>query len=37
MTTGILDRRLHKAHVCNINGRSYRLRDLEHTPGARQN
>ena len=27
--TAILDRLLHKAHVLNIKGRSYRLRDLE--------
>jgi DNA replication protein DnaC len=33
----ILDRLLHKAHVFNIKRRSYRLRDLEHTLGARQN
>jgi DNA replication protein DnaC len=37
LTTAILDRLLHKAHVFNIKGRSYRLRDLEHTLGARQN
>ncbi len=29
LTTAILDRLLHKAHVINIKGRSYRLRDLE--------
>ena len=29
LTTAILDRLLHKAHVLNIKGRSYRLRDLE--------
>lgn len=29
LTTTILDRLLHKAHVINIKGRSYRLRDLE--------
>ena len=28
LTTAILDRLLHRAHVLNINGRSYRLRDL---------
>lgn len=37
LTTAILDRLLHKAHVINIKGRSYRLRDLEQTLGARQN
>lgn len=29
MTTALLDRLLHKCHVFNIKGRSYRLRDLE--------
>lgn len=29
MTTAILDRLLHKCHVLNIRGRSYRLRDLD--------
>jgi DNA replication protein DnaC len=29
VATAILDRLLHKAHVLNIKGRSYRLRDLE--------
>lgn len=29
MTTALLDRLLHKCHVLNIKGRSYRLRDLE--------
>jgi DNA replication protein DnaC len=29
MTTAILDRLLHRSHVLNIRGRSYRLRDLE--------
>ena len=29
MTTALLDRLLHKSHVLNIRGRSYRLRDLE--------
>jgi DNA replication protein DnaC len=37
LTTAILDRLLYKAHVFKIKGRSYRLRDLEHTLGARQN
>jgi DNA replication protein DnaC len=36
LTTAILDRLLHKAHVFNVKGRSYRLRDLEHTLGAKQ-
>lgn len=34
LATAILDRLLHKAHVLNIKGRSYRLRDLEATLGA---
>ncbi|MGH7566211.1 MAG: IS21-like element helper ATPase IstB, partial [Gemmatimonadota bacterium] len=29
MATALLDRLLHRAHVLNIKGRSYRLRDLE--------
>lgn len=29
MTTALLDRLLHKSHVLNIRGRSYRLRELE--------
>ena len=29
--TAILDRLLHRSHVINIKGRSYRLRDLEET------
>jgi hypothetical protein len=29
LTTAILDRLLHRSHVLNIRGRSYRLRDLE--------
>ena len=29
LAAAILDRLLHKAHVINIKGRSYRLRDLE--------
>lgn len=29
LSTAILDRLLHRAHVLNIKGRSYRLRDLE--------
>ena len=37
LTTAILDRLLHKAHVFNIKGRIYQLRDLAQTLGARQN
>jgi DNA replication protein DnaC len=29
MTTALLDRLLHRCHVLNIKGRSYRLRDIE--------
>jgi DNA replication protein DnaC len=29
LATAILDRLLHRPHVLNIKGRSYRLRDLE--------
>jgi DNA replication protein DnaC len=29
LSTAILDRLLHRAHVLNIKGRSYRRRDLE--------
>jgi DNA replication protein DnaC len=29
LAAAILDRLLHRAHVLNIKGRSYRLRDLE--------
>ncbi len=29
LATAILNRLLHRAHVLNIRGRSYRLRDLE--------
>jgi len=29
MTTALLDRLLHRCHVFNVKGRSYRLRDLE--------
>ena len=29
LTSAILDRLLHRSHVLNIRGRSYRLRDLE--------
>ena len=29
MATALLDRLLHRCHVINIKGRSYRLRDLE--------
>lgn len=31
LTTAILDRLLHKSHVVNIKGRSYRLREIEQT------
>ncbi|HUP24830.1 MAG TPA: ATP-binding protein [Thermoanaerobaculia bacterium] len=30
LATAILDRLLHRSHVLNIKGRSYRLRDFEH-------
>jgi DNA replication protein DnaC len=36
LTTAILDRLLHNAHVFNIKGRSYRLRDLESALAARE-
>ena len=36
LATAILDRLLHKAHVLNIKGRSYRLRDLEQSPGMQR-
>jgi DNA replication protein DnaC len=29
MTTAVLDRLLHRSHVLNVTGRSYRLKDLE--------
>jgi len=29
LATAILDRLLHRCHVLNISGRSYRLRELE--------
>jgi len=29
MAAALLDRLLHRCHVLNIRGRSYRLRDLE--------
>ncbi len=35
LATAILDRLLHKSHVLNIKGRSYRLRDLDHEVSAR--
>src|SRR3954468_22195817 len=35
LATAILDRLLHRAHVLNIRGRSYRLRDLEHHADSR--
>ena len=36
LATAILDRLLHYAHVLNIKGRSYRLRDLEQALGMSQ-
>ncbi len=38
LAAAILDRLLHRSHVLNIKGRSYRLRDLEDTAdkGERQ-
>ena len=33
LATAILDRLQHKAHVLNIKGRGYRLRDLEQSLG----
>lgn len=35
LATAILDRLLHRSHVLNIKGRSYRLRDLERAMGGR--
>ncbi len=35
LATAILDRLLHKSHVLNIKGRSYRLRDLERAATSR--
>lgn len=35
LAAAILDRLLHKSHVLNIKGRSYRLRELEHAANAR--
>ncbi|MGH0038485.1 MAG: IS21-like element helper ATPase IstB [Myxococcota bacterium] len=34
LTTAILDRLLHRSHVLNITGRSYRLRELERVAAA---
>jgi len=34
LATAILDRLLHRCHVLNISGRSYRLRELERAAGA---
>jgi DNA replication protein DnaC len=34
LATAILDRLLHRCHVLNISGRSYRLRELERATGA---
>lgn len=36
LATAILDRLLHRSHVLDIKGRSYRLRELERAVGARQ-
>lgn len=36
LTTAILDRLLLNAHVINIKGRSYRLRDLENALASRE-
>jgi len=35
LATAILDRLLHRSHVLNISGRSYRLRELERATGGR--
>lgn len=35
LATAILDRLLHRSHVLNIRGRSYRLRDLEQAASSR--
>jgi DNA replication protein DnaC len=34
LATAILDRLLHRSHVLNISGRSYRLRELERATQA---
>jgi DNA replication protein DnaC len=34
LAAAILDRLLHRCHVLNISGRSYRLRELERTAAA---
>jgi DNA replication protein DnaC len=36
LTTAILDRLLHRSHVLDIKGRSYRLRELEQVAGGRR-
>jgi DNA replication protein DnaC len=36
MTTALLDRLLHKCHVINIKGRSYRLKELERILGGKE-
>ena len=36
LATAILDRLLHRSHVINISGRSYRLRDLERMVAERK-
>jgi DNA replication protein DnaC len=37
LATAILDRLLHRSHVLNITGRSYRLRELERVAAAHAN
>ena len=36
LTTALLDRLLHRSHVLDIKGRSYRLRELEQAAGGRR-
>jgi DNA replication protein DnaC len=36
LATAIHDRLLHKSHVLDIKGRSYRLRELEAAAGAKR-
>lgn len=36
-TTAILDRLFHKAHIFNIDGKSYRLKDLNHKIAGQPN
>lgn len=35
LATGILDRSLHRSHDLNLQGRRYRLKDLEHLGNQR--